>query len=193
MPLPPVERSEDELNGWSPDSWRRFPAEQQPIYADPSAVEDVYRQLAALPPLVTSWEVEALKRQLADAAVGKAFLLQGGDCAESFADCTSSVIANKLKVLLQMSLVLVHGSQRRVIRVGRFAGQYAKPRSADLEEQAGLALPAYRGDLINRTPFTAAASSGTVAMRVPTSANPYGSTRWSPWIMLPHEYTTFGT
>ncbi len=155
MPLPPVERSEDELNGWSPDSWRRFPAEQQPIYADPFAVEDVYRQLAALPPLVTSWEVEALKRQLADAAVGKAFLLQGGDCAESFADCTSSVIANKLKVLLQMSLVLVHGSQRRVIRVGRFAGQYAKPRSADLEEQGGVALPAYRGDLINRTPFTA--------------------------------------
>ena len=156
MPLPPVEESEGELSGWTPDSWRRFPAEQQPVYADPAAVEEVYRQLAALPPLVTSWEVEALKSQLADAASGKAFLLQGGDCAESFADCTSAVIANKLKVLLQMSLVLVHGSQRPVIRVGRFAGQYAKPRSADLEEQSGLALPAYRGDLINRTPFTAA-------------------------------------
>ena len=154
MPLPPVEESEGELSGWTPDSWRRFPAEQQPVYADPAAVEEVYRQLAALPPLVTSWEVEALKSQLADAASGKAFLLQGGDCAESFADCTSAVIANKLKVLLQMSLVLVHGSQRPVIRVGRFAGQYAKPRSADLEEQSGLALPAYRGDLINRTPFT---------------------------------------
>jgi 3-deoxy-7-phosphoheptulonate synthase len=156
MPLPPVEGSEGELSGWTPDSWRRFPAGQQPVYADPAAVEEVYRQLVALPPLVTSWEVEALKGQLADAASGKAFLLQGGDCAESFADCTSSVIASKLKVLLQMSLVLVHGSQRRVIRVGRFAGQYAKPRSADLEEQAGVALPAYRGDLINRTPFTAA-------------------------------------
>jgi 3-deoxy-7-phosphoheptulonate synthase len=156
MPLPPVERPEGELSGWSPDSWRRYPAEQQPVYADPTAVAEVYRQLAALPPLVTSWEVEALKVQLADAAAGKAFLLQGGDCAESFADCTSSVIANKLKVLLQMSLVLVHASKRRVIRVGRFAGQYAKPRSADLEEQAGVALPAYRGDLINRTPFTAA-------------------------------------
>ena len=144
------------MTGWSPDSWRRLPAEQQPVYTDPEAVEEVYRQLASLPPLVTSWEVEALKSQLADAAAGKAFLLQGGDCAESFADCTSAVIANKLKVLLQMSLVLVHGSQRRVIRVGRFAGQYAKPRSADLEQQAGVALPAYRGDLINRTPFTAA-------------------------------------
>ena len=156
MPLPPVEGSEGELSGWTPDSWRRFPAEQQPVYADPAAVEEVYRQLAALPPLVTSWEVEALKSQLADATSGKVFLLQGGDCAESFADCTSAVIANKLKVLLQMSLVLVHGSQRPVIRVGRFAGQYAKPRSADIEEQSGIALPAYRGDLINRTPFTAA-------------------------------------
>lgn len=156
MPLPPVEGAGGELSGWSPESWRRFPAEQQPVYTDPAAVAEVRRQLAALPPLVTSWEVEALKSQLADAAAGKAFLLQGGDCAESFADCTSSVIANKLKVLLQMSLVLVHTSQRRVIRVGRFAGQYAKPRSADLEEQAGVALPAYRGDLINRTPFTAA-------------------------------------
>ena len=142
--------------GWTPDSWRQCPAEQQPTYVDPVQVEEVYRQLSALPPLVTSWEVEALKAQLAEVAEGKAFLLQGGDCAESFADCTSAVIANKLKVLLQMSLVLVHGSQRPVIRVGRFAGQYAKPRSADVEEHGGVSLPAYRGDLINRTPFTAA-------------------------------------
>ncbi len=142
--------------GWTPESWRGFPAEQQPAYAEEALVADVVRQLTALPPLVTSWEVEALKSQLAQAAEGRAFLLQGGDCAESFADCTSAVIANKLKVLLQMSLVLVHASQRPVIRVGRFAGQYAKPRSADLEEQDGVALPAYRGDLINRTPFTAA-------------------------------------
>jgi 3-deoxy-7-phosphoheptulonate synthase len=157
MPLPPAEPAEKApLAGWAPDSWRRLPAEQQPSYSDPVEVEEVYRQLAALPPLVTSWEVESLKAQLASAAEGKAFLLQGGDCAESFADCTSAVIANKLKVLLQMSLVLVHGSQRPVIRVGRFAGQYAKPRSADWEEHDGVAFPAYRGDLINHTPFTAA-------------------------------------
>ncbi len=159
MPLPPLplgDRSGVGVTGWTPDSWRRCPAEQQPTYADPDQVEEVYRQLSALPPLVTSWEVEALKAQLAAAAEGRAFLLQGGDCAESFADCTSAIITNKLKVLLQMSLVLVHGSQRPVIRVGRFAGQYAKPRSADAEEQDGVSLPAYRGDLINHTPFTAA-------------------------------------
>ena len=155
MPLPPIEGAAIAPAGWAPDSWRRFPAEQQPAYADAAAIAEVVRQLAELPPLVTSWEVEALKGQLAAAAEGRAFLLQGGDCAESFEDCTSAVIANKLKVLLQMSLVLVHGSQRPVIRVGRFAGQYAKPRSADLEDQGGVALPAYRGDLINRTPFTA--------------------------------------
>ncbi|MBP7586378.1 MAG: 3-deoxy-7-phosphoheptulonate synthase class II [Thermoanaerobaculia bacterium] len=155
MPLPPIEGAAIAPAGWAPVSWRRFPAEQQPAYADAAAIAEVVRQLAELPPLVTSWEVEALKGQLAAAAEGRAFLLQGGDCAESFEDCTSAVIANKLKVLLQMSLVLVHGSQRPVIRVGRFAGQYAKPRSADLEDQGGVALPAYRGDLINRTPFTA--------------------------------------
>ncbi len=85
---------------------------------------------------------------------GKRFLLQGGDCAESFEDCESGVIANKLKILLQMSLVLVHGSRKRVIRVGRFAGQYAKPRSEDRETRNGESLPSYRGDLINRPPFT---------------------------------------
>jgi len=139
---------------WTPDSWQSFPAEQQPTYADPAALARVVRELAALPPLVTSWEVEALKRQLADAQRGEAFLLQGGDCAESFDDCTSPVIADKLKILLQMSLVLVHASRRPVIRVGRFAGQYAKPRSADREERDGASLPAYRGDLINRSPFS---------------------------------------
>ncbi len=106
-------------------------------------------ELERLPPLVTSWEIEALKRQLADAGAGRAFLLQGGDCAESFAECSSSAIAAKLKILLQMSLVLVFGSRRPVIRVGRFAGQYAKPRSADFEEVDGELLPSYRGDLIN--------------------------------------------
>ncbi|HVR76241.1 MAG TPA: 3-deoxy-7-phosphoheptulonate synthase, partial [Planctomycetota bacterium] len=122
-------------NDWSPSSWRAKPAAQQPVYPDDRALADVLAQLAALPPLVTSWEVEALKRLLADAGRGECFLLQGGDCAESFEDCESGIIANKLKILLQMSLVLVHGSRKRVIRVGRFAGQYAKPRSANTETQ----------------------------------------------------------
>jgi 3-deoxy-7-phosphoheptulonate synthase len=103
---------------------------------------------------VTSFEIEALKSQLAEAAAGRRFLLQGGDCAERFEDCRSEIIAAKLKILLQMSLVLVHRTHKRVIRVGRFAGQYAKPRSADTEIKEGRSLPSYRGDLINRSPFT---------------------------------------
>src|SRR5262245_65343893 len=104
---------------WSPASWQAKPALQQPVYPDAARLEDVLRELSCLPPLVTSWEIERLKSQLAQAADGKMFLLQGGDCAESFAECTSDNIANKLKILLQMSLVLTHGTQRRVIRVGR--------------------------------------------------------------------------
>ncbi len=114
-------------------------------------------ELAKLPPLVTSWEIETLKSQLAEAAMGKRFLLQGGDCAERFDDCESTAIANKLKILLQMSLVLVHGMRKRVIRVGRFAGQYAKPRSNDVETRGEQSLPAYRGDIVNRPEFTAEA------------------------------------
>src|SRR5262249_20279640 len=110
-----------------------------------------------LPPLVTSWEIESLKAKLAEAAAGRQFLLQGGDCAESFDDCEAGVIANKIKILLQMSLVLVHGLKRRVILVGRFAGQYAKPRSSDQETRSGQTLPAYRGDIVNGVEFTAAA------------------------------------
>ena len=112
--------------------------------------------LSNLPPLVTSWEVEALRSQLAEAARGETFLLQGGDCAESFDACDSATIANKLKILLQMSLVLVHGGERRVTRVGRIAGQYAKPRSNEYETINGVTLPSYRGDLINRPHFTEA-------------------------------------
>jgi len=141
---------------WSPDSWRTKPAAQQPVYRDDAEVSRVMQEISKLPPLVTSWEVGALKTQLAGAATGESFLLQGGDCAESFDHCDSSTIANKLKILLQMSLVLVHGSQKRVIRVGRFAGQYAKPRSDDYETRDGVSLPSYRGDLINRPPFTEA-------------------------------------
>lgn len=107
--------------------------------------------------MVTSGEVSALKEQLAQAAAGERFLLHGGDCAESFDGCTSGLITGKLKILLQMSLVLTHASRKRVIRVGRFAGQYAKPRSEEIEKQGDVSLPAFRGDNVNRSPFTAAA------------------------------------
>jgi 3-deoxy-7-phosphoheptulonate synthase len=132
-------------------------AAQQPVYSDRDALDSALASLAAMPPLVTSWEILALKRQLAEAQEGKRFLLQGGDCAENFADCESGLISNRLKVLLQMSLVLVHGLRLPVVRVGRFAGQYAKPRSTDTETRAGVTLPAYRGDLINGPAFEAAA------------------------------------
>ncbi len=139
---------------WTPDSWQRKPAAQQPLYPDAEALRGVLSQLARLPPLVTSWEIENLKLQLAEAVRGERFLLQGGDCSESFAECESSAIASKLKILLQMSLVLVQGGRKRVIRIGRFAGQYAKPRSADTETRDGVTLPTYRGDMVNRAGFT---------------------------------------
>ncbi len=142
---------------WTPDSWRTHPAVQQPVYPDPGALEAALAQLRKLPPLVTSWEVNALKAQLAEAQEGRRFVLQGGDCAESFADCESGLIANRLKVLLQMSLVLTHGLRSRVVRIGRFAGQYAKPRSADTETRDGVTLPSYRGDNVNAPDFTPAA------------------------------------
>jgi 3-deoxy-7-phosphoheptulonate synthase len=146
--------TEEPTATWSPTSWQTKPALQQPNYPDAQRLEEAVRALSLLPPLVTSWEIEKLKSQLAEAARGERFLLQGGDCAESFDECTSPAITSKLKILLQMSLVLVHGTQKRVIRVGRFAGQYAKPRSEDLETRDGLTLPSYRGDLVNRAAFT---------------------------------------
>jgi 3-deoxy-7-phosphoheptulonate synthase len=139
---------------WHPASWRARPAAQQPTYPDPAALDAALVQLARLPPLVTSWEIENLRSQLAEAARGERFLLQGGDCSENFADCESDAIASKLKILLQMSLVLVHASRKPVIRVGRFAGQYAKPRSVDTESRSGVTLPAYRGDMVNHLEFT---------------------------------------
>jgi 3-deoxy-7-phosphoheptulonate synthase len=139
-----------------PTSWQDKPAAQQPAYPDPEALKRVLGHLSRLPPLVTSWEIENLKHQLAEATRGHRFLLQGGDCSESFEDCESSAIASKLKILLQMSLVLVQGGKKRVIRIGRFAGQYAKPRSTDTETQKGVTLPSYRGDMINQSGFTTA-------------------------------------
>ncbi|SPE54248.1 Phospho-2-dehydro-3-deoxyheptonate aldolase [Verrucomicrobia bacterium] len=139
---------------WSPSSWQSKPIAQQPVYPDSEALERALRQLARLPPLVTSWEIQNLKHQLAEATRGQRFLLQGGDCSEDFEDCESNAIAGKLKILLQMSLVLVQGARKRVIRLGRFAGQYAKPRSSDTETRGKVSLPSYRGDMINRAGFS---------------------------------------
>src|SRR6266851_2766203 len=144
------------LTNWHPASWHSRPATQQPKYADRQALERVVAALSRLPPLVVSWEVEALRAKLAQAQRGEQFLLQGGDCAESFEDCESDNIARRLKILLQMSLVLLQGLKKPIIRVGRFAGQYAKPRSADTETRDGVTLPSYRGDNVNRPGFTAA-------------------------------------
>lgn len=149
-PVTAVSTPED----WARSSWREKAALQQPSYPDASALAKVQAELQALPPLVTSWEVLALRRQVAEAELGKRFILQGGDCAESFTDCESGLISNRLKVLLQMSVVLVHGLRLPVVRIGRFAGQYAKPRSADIEERDGVTLPSYRGDFINAPEFT---------------------------------------
>jgi 3-deoxy-7-phosphoheptulonate synthase len=139
---------------WHPASWQKLTAQQQPNYPDKDALERAIGDLSRLPPIVTSWEVEALKDQIALAQRGEAFVLQGGDCAESFAECTSENIVAKLKILLQMSLVLLHGLKQPVVRIGRMAGQYAKPRSADTETRDGVSLPSFRGDLVNRSPFT---------------------------------------
>lgn len=143
---------------WSPTSWRSRLDPQQVLYTDRDAVERAVTKLASLPPLVTSWEIEKLRDQIAQAQRGQRFLLQGGDCAERLDDCRPEPITSRLKILLQMSLVLVHGLGMPVVRVGRFAGQYAKPRSAKTETQhvngAPLELPSYFGDLVNREAFT---------------------------------------
>lgn len=145
------------MSKWLPNSWRSRPASQQALWPDAQAAQCVISEIKDLPPLVTSGEVAALKSQLAEAARGERFVLHGGDCAESFADCRSSAITNQLKILLQMSLVLTHASRKRVIRIGRFAGQYAKPRSTENEVRDGVSLPSFRGDNVNRPEFTAAA------------------------------------
>ena len=142
---------------WHPASWTSRTASQQPRYSDLPKLENVVAQLSRLPPLVVSWEIEQLREHLAEAQRGTKFLLMGGDCAETFEECESDKIAKKLKILLQMSLVLLHGLKKPIIRVGRMAGQYAKPRSADTETRNGVTLPAFRGDLVNRSEFTAAA------------------------------------
>ena len=139
---------------WHPASWQNRTASQMLPYPDQDKVADVLSRLGRLPPLVTSWEVERLKSELAEAQRGERFLLQGGDCAERFDECNSELIAKKLKILMQMSLVLLYGLKKPLVRVGRIAGQYAKPRSTDTETRDGVTLPTFRGDLINKAGFT---------------------------------------
>ncbi|HET8864292.1 MAG TPA: 3-deoxy-7-phosphoheptulonate synthase class II [Gracilimonas sp.] len=137
------------LKNWTPTSWKDKPVKQLPEYPNQEKLEESYQALKSLPPLVTSWEIEALKSKLANVAAGKAFLLQGGDCAESFDATKAPKIVNMVKVLLQMSFILIHEMGAPVLRVGRIAGQYAKPRSNDFETVNGEEMHNYRGDLIN--------------------------------------------
>ncbi len=146
-----------QIEPWKLDSWKDKAIRQQATYPDEKHLNQTLAKLSSLPPLVTSWEIKRLKKYLAEVSRGERFLIQGGDCAESFADCNSSIISNRLKVLIQMSLVLIHGCQTPVVRVGRFAGQYAKPRSADMETRDGVSLPSFRGDIVNENAFTEAA------------------------------------
>ncbi|MET0537865.1 MAG: 3-deoxy-7-phosphoheptulonate synthase, partial [Xanthobacteraceae bacterium] len=144
---------------WTRESWRRKPIVQVPEYPNKAALVDVERQLASFPPLIFAGEARALKKALGRAARGEAFLLQGGDCAESFSEPTANnVSANNirdfLRVFLQMAVVLTYGAALPVVKVGRIAGQFAKPRTTPTEKRNGQELPSYRGDIINGVEFT---------------------------------------
>lgn len=145
------------MKEWSPTSWQQYTYLQAAPYSDEPLLNKIVEQLGELPPLVTSGEIKNLKHSIAKAGRKQAFILQGGDCAESFSDCRSEIISNKLKIILQMSLVLSHGLHKPIIRIGRIAGQYAKPRSSDYETIDGVTLPSYRGDIVNSPEFTLAA------------------------------------
>ena len=143
------------LRPWNPNSWRDCPIRQVPTYPDLTKLEDMEARIGKYPPLVFAGEARRLKAQLALAAEGKAFVLQGGDCAESFSDFTANVIRDTFRVLLQMAVVLTFGASLPVVKMGRMAGQFAKPRSSDTETQGGVTLPSYRGDIVNGPDFTA--------------------------------------
>lgn len=142
------------MKNWSPDSWRKKPIKQQPTYLDKTILESVEKELRALPPLIFAGEVRDLKKHLSNVEQGRAFLLQGGDCAESFSDFGADNIRDMFKVLMQMSVVLTFAGSCPIVKVGRLAGQFAKPRSSDLETVDGVSLPSYRGDIINSFEFT---------------------------------------
>jgi 3-deoxy-7-phosphoheptulonate synthase len=145
------------LPNWTPTTWRDRPVKQIPSYPDADALAGVEKRLAGYPPLVFAGEARRLKAALAAAADGRAFVLQGGDCAESFGDFNANSIRDTFRVLLQMAVVLTFGASMPVVKLGRMAGQFAKPRSSDTETIDGLTLPSYRGDTINGPEFTAAA------------------------------------
>src|ERR1700730_1591139 len=145
------------MQEWSPRSWRELPIRQVPGYADEAALTRVEEILHRFPPLVFAGEARRLQARLADVVAGRAFLLQGGDCAESFAEFHPNNIRDTFRVLLQMAVVLTYGAACPVVKVSRMAGQFAKPRSADTETQGGVTLPAYRGDIVNGMEFTEAA------------------------------------
>ena len=134
---------------WNPESWKAFAAGHQPTYADTTEYERVLSQIRSLPPIVYPGEVDHLRKRIASAAAGEEFILHGGDCVERFIDCNPETIANKLKILLQMSVVLSHAARRPVLRIGRIAGQFFKPRSSPTEEIDGQTVPSYKGDTVN--------------------------------------------
>jgi 3-deoxy-7-phosphoheptulonate synthase len=142
---------------WTPNTWRDSPIRQQPIYPDAVKLDDMERRLGKYPPLVFAGEARRLKEHLGRVSEGRAFVLQGGDCAESFSDFTANVIRDQFRVLLQMAVVLTFGASLPVVKMGRMAGQFAKPRSADMEVQGNVTLPSYRGDIINGPDFSDAA------------------------------------
>lgn len=146
--------SEAALEAAGVDSYRERVAKQQPAWPDPHALQTVVERLNNVPPLVFAGEADVLREHLAAAGRGEAFVLQGGDCAEIFAEATADRIRNKIKTILQMSVILTYGASTPVIKIGRMAGQYAKPRSSDTETRDGVTLPAYRGDIINSSAFT---------------------------------------
>lgn len=141
------------MSNWTPDSWRKFPIQQQPNYKDQALLHNVEEQIHSFPPLVFAEETRDLRKQLGDVAQGKGFLLQGGDCAESFSDFNAANIRDTFKVMLQMAVVLTFGGKVPVTKIARVAGQYAKPRSADLETIDGVSFPSYRGDIVNSFEF----------------------------------------
>jgi 3-deoxy-7-phosphoheptulonate synthase len=141
-------------NNWNPNSWKQFEALQQPDWPDQKALEETNKNLGSYPPLVFAGEVRSLKENLAKVAKGEAFLLQGGDCAESFNNFSSDSIRDKLKVLLQMATILTHGLSKPIVKVGRIAGQFAKPRSSPMETQNGVSLPSFRGESVNDPDFS---------------------------------------
>jgi len=139
---------------WSPNSWRKFPIKQQPDYKNKEKLKEIEKQLSNFPPLIFAGEARDLKEQLAKASRGEAFIIQGGDCAESFAAFNAETIKNLFKLILQMSVVVAYSSGKPIVKIGRLAGQFAKPRSSDFEERDGIKLPSYRGDIINDIEFS---------------------------------------